>query len=69
MKYERTSITERKKWCWFVAMMVMMMLLVVVMVVVMVEVVVQPMATRLFSRALSDLVVAFSSVSSSIQTI
>lgn len=65
MKYERTSITERKKWCWFVAMMVMMMLLVVVMV----EVVVQPMATRLFSRALSDLVVAFSSVSSSIQTI
>lgn len=43
--------------------------MVMMLLVVMVEVVVQPMATRLSSRALSDLVVAFSSVSSSIQTI
>lgn len=44
--------------------MVMMLLL-----LEMVEVVVQPMATRLFPPALSDLVVAFSSVSFLIQTI
>lgn len=60
---EGAAFLRGKKWCWMVAMMVMMLL------VVMVEVVVQLMATRLFSRALSDLVVAFSSVSSSIQTI